>query len=349
MITVVTLRRTFTNSSIKSIAVRKNQSNSKMSTVAESSSSEIWWKKLRETSDKAIRVGKLCPIESTVERIESNGIEFILRLATNLKNKPIALAKEGAGPVKKKDEGAFDPFAIENIDADMTVTLSLFGTHNIVLNKFNVLPHHFLMTTKDFEHQSEPLNRSDFKTAWWAIEKFDPLVFYNCGKASGASQPHKHLQALPLPIDPAKPECSFPIEPLLIRNFTEGGSKSEQVFTIKEFPFKTGVVKLDFRNYAGREEEHLKETYDKLCVNLGLNEKQANGEWPSHNVLFTKTWFLIFPRSTDVFTSPDHVEISINSVGMIGTMLVKGEKERRTYKEIGPIRVLQGVCVNYNN
>lgn len=37
----------------------------------------------------------------------------------------------------------------------------LSATHTLLLNKFNVVPHHVLVVTRQFESQQEPLNAND--------------------------------------------------------------------------------------------------------------------------------------------------------------------------------------------
>jgi len=37
------------------------------------------------------------------------------------------------------------------------------GTHNLILNKFNVVPYHLLLTTIDFQDQNDLISKNDFK------------------------------------------------------------------------------------------------------------------------------------------------------------------------------------------
>jgi ATP adenylyltransferase len=52
----------------------------------------------------------------------------------------------------------------------------------------------------------------------------DALCFYNSGPASGASQPHKHVQIIPLPLIPDAPATGATDPPLLplVMEATEG-------------------------------------------------------------------------------------------------------------------------------
>ncbi|PRP74154.1 ATP adenylyltransferase [Planoprotostelium fungivorum] len=281
-----------------------------MSKGEDTNSSEAWWSRVRATTERAKKNNKLSTIDTTAIRIPQAGVDFILRVSSILKKKPQNLAQKNT----------FNPFAPENLDSDLFVS-ELYGTHNLLLNKFNVLPHHLLLTTKEFQRQSDPLNHTDFKVASFALKMFRPIIFYNCGKASGASQSHKHMQALPLPLDSERPDELFPIEPLLRRNHEKKNAISN-IFRIEEFQFQHACVKL--RSYDSVE---LEDKYKELLSYLGVNPKEQGH---SYNILF-------------------RVGISVNSVGMVGTMLVKSEEEKEAFIEAGPIEVLRGVSVQIHS
>lgn len=79
----------------------------------------------------------------------------------------------------------------------------------MVLNKFPVIPNHFILATKAFKPQSDFLEKDDLIAtlaclkAWEADTGQDNgikrlFAFFNSGEQSGASQPHRHLQFLPV-------------------------------------------------------------------------------------------------------------------------------------------------------
>ncbi|GFR46338.1 hypothetical protein Agub_g7909 [Astrephomene gubernaculifera] len=73
--------------------------------------------------------------------------------------------------------------------------------HSLVLNKFNVVRHHVLVITRQFRSQAEPLYGGDLAAAMEVLQAMPRggVAFYNCGPHSGRSQPHKHMQVVPLP------------------------------------------------------------------------------------------------------------------------------------------------------
>lgn len=78
----------------------------------------------------------------------------------------------------------------------------LSESHTMLLNKYNVVDHHALVVTRAFESQEDPLNARDLDAVLRAVSCYPTgaLAYYNCGPVSGRSQPHKHLQVVPLPM-----------------------------------------------------------------------------------------------------------------------------------------------------
>jgi hypothetical protein len=64
------------------------------------------------------------------------------------------------------------------------------------------------------------------------------LAYYNCGEHSGASQPHKHVQIVPLPLADALPdETSF--AGLIRSTQTELGLAEYEAFELRCLPFRS--------------------------------------------------------------------------------------------------------------
>lgn len=75
--------------------------------------------------------------------------------------------------------------------------------HNLMLNKFAVVENHFILTTADVRPQTHLLEPADLAAAHACIATFrdhgeELFVFFNSGPHSGASQPHRHLQLMPI-------------------------------------------------------------------------------------------------------------------------------------------------------
>ncbi|CAG8838032.1 27561_t:CDS:2, partial [Racocetra persica] len=96
--------------------------------------------RVAEKYNRALQRGELSFIESKVAHIKDKGIEFEIRLAPSL-------AKKTTGNLRTTDElqkPKADPFLPYNQD----LFVQEHGKHNILLNKFCVVPHHLIIATK---------------------------------------------------------------------------------------------------------------------------------------------------------------------------------------------------------
>jgi len=285
--------------------------------------SVVWWNKVKNMTDKAFKSGALQTLETKSILVQNGGITWIVRLASTLQNKPNALAKT-------TEAKAFNPFLPP--DPELLIDVLPGGTHNLLLNKFNVVPFHLLVTTVNFQSQMDILNINDLRSTWACVKSFNALAFFNCGKESGASQPHKHLQLLPLPIDQAIPDVNFPLEPLLLNSYQ--GYEENQIFVIRGLPFKHACLRIA---QDENDAEKLTSNYLNLYRSLHLDEiDEQTKERKSYNFLMTSHWMLLIPRMKEKY-----INISVNSVGFAGTILVKSEEDQKTLVEFGPLELLQ--------
>jgi ATP adenylyltransferase len=153
------------------------------------------WHRLLATTTDALQSGALEPIETRGSQCEDRGIRFLIRMVVNLRNKP--QGDENRNPFLPYERGLYVADASD--------------THVCLLNKFNVVEHHLLIITRAFEHQEEMLTTADFQALWRCLLEYESLGFYNSGSGAGASQPHKHLQLVPLPLRPSHTfqDCRF--------------------------------------------------------------------------------------------------------------------------------------------
>lgn len=71
----------------------------------------------------------------------------------------------------------------------------------MVLNKYPVIPHHFILTTKTYKSQTDKLEEDDLKVTYACLREWEPgrlFAFFNSGEQSGATQGHRHIQFLPI-------------------------------------------------------------------------------------------------------------------------------------------------------
>jgi ATP adenylyltransferase len=122
----------------------------------------------------------------------ANTTQFQLRFSPALANKPKSKKSSNSKPV--------DPF--ENPPKGLFIT-DIAPSHFLVLNKFPVIPDHFILATKAFKQQTDLLEHDDLEAAYACLKAYrdngeELFGFFNSGDASGASQPHRHIQFLPV-------------------------------------------------------------------------------------------------------------------------------------------------------
>jgi len=78
----------------------------------------------------------------------------------------------------------------------------------LVLNKFPIIAGHFILATKDYKEQTDDLEELDLEATFACLRLWEEgngssrstklFAFFNSGEHSGASQPHRHIQFLPM-------------------------------------------------------------------------------------------------------------------------------------------------------
>jgi ATP adenylyltransferase len=259
------------------------------------------WTRVRAATVHALGRGALQRIPTACVVVEERSVAFLVHVSTQVER------KERAGDLAER--GALDPFL--PYDEDLFVA-ELTPTHVCLLNKFPIVEPHLLLVTRAFEAQDDPPGRADLETLALCLREIDGLGFYNAGAAAGASQRHKHLQLVPLPLGPGCQQV--PTEALLAAG---------------ELPFEHAWARLDSAAAAG-----LHATQIRLLEGLGL-DPAAPGPF---NLLVTRDWMLVVPRTREHFGG-----VSVNAMGFAGSFYVRDRSELALLRERGPLEVLRAV------
>lgn len=278
---------------------------------------------LDSVTKNALATGALQPIETTQSFLDESGVRFLVRVITNLVRKDAAKTDRKEEVKRGRRANPFLPYEPAMHVADVT------PTHVALLNKFNVIDRHLLVVTREFEHQERLLTPADFEALHLCMAEYESLGFYNGGEAAGASQEHKHLQLVPLPLADEGP--AVPIAPLL----TDGG-----------LPFPHALVMLDeerdFRDPVVAEDTCA--LYRHLLDQLGLGPRPGGDETRQgrpYNLLLTREWMLVVPRSREHFHG-----VSINALGFAGSLFVRRAEELAPFEEHGPLAALSAVVID---
>jgi ATP adenylyltransferase len=123
-----------------------------------------------------------------------------LRFCPSLAKKPVP--KQPDATPKQK----VDPFENPPPELHIVDILTTNPTHLLVLNKFPIIEQHFIVATKTNKKQTHFLEQDDLEATYACLREWQVasggkqrlFAFFNSGDHSGASQPHRHLQFLPV-------------------------------------------------------------------------------------------------------------------------------------------------------
>lgn len=72
------------------------------------------------------------------------------------------------------------------------------------------------------------------------------VAFYNCGPESGRSQPHKHMQVVPLPFMDGQ-EAQPPVHALVLHAAAAAAVAASEVFPVRGLPYQCYAALLPSR------------------------------------------------------------------------------------------------------
>lgn len=275
-----------------------------------------------------------------------------------------ALGKKPTGAFKPKPDGPKpDPFADPSPDLLVAHLPAENQNQNsgyaLVLNKFPVIANHFIVATKAWKDQEDILEEEDLEVAYACIRAWGQdqtpghdgakrrlFAFFNSGPDSGASQPHRHLQFLP-------------VEAMRQEGGREGWEPLiDRVMATQSAATRSGLRRLDqlpFSHFAAPiPPDPSADTLHALYLTLyraaakavrrdssgqdaeAVDEIKIEGRTAiSYNLALTESTMMICPRRTETAPIPVDTEGQILDAGMIsmngtilgGTLMVKAEAE----------------------
>lgn len=283
-----------------------------------------------EREHAARESGALQAIETEESAIDDAGVRFIVRSVSTLVKKQ---AESAAGP--RADDSGRNPFVPPEV---ALVVGGLSPTHFAVLNKYPVVAHHLLVVRREFVPQEHLLDLHDCAAIARCLAEVDGLAFYNGGTVAGASQPHKHLQLVPLPLGIGA--WDVPMEALFDTWSAFGG-----VLKLLRLPLNHAFTLLEPNLFddppraAGR----VHELYVRQMLAIGAMHENTAANDPqqacAYNLLVTRRWMLAVPRSQEKFGG-----ISISALGFAGSLFVRTEDDMKRLREAGPMSALRAVA-----
>jgi sulfate adenylyltransferase (ADP) / ATP adenylyltransferase len=278
-----------------------------------------------ELSAQARAAGALEPIPTQLEIVEQAGVRFQLRVLCSLWRKERATAKQRERAARGEHADPFGPCNPALLLGDLS------DTHCCVLNKYPAFAGHMLIVTRAFEAQDRLLTVRDFAALWRGLEGVDGLVFYNGGPQAGASQRHKHLQLLPMPMHPGEPPV-----PLAAR-FAQADVR-DGVGRVPGLPFEHALLHLPAALLGDARQAAVASLggYHRLLAAVGLARRPGDPHQPGpYNLLMTRRWMFLVPRRED-----DWQGCSVNALGFAGSLLARDDAELARIRTTGPMALL---------
>uniref|UniRef100_A0A060TB36 ARAD1B05236p n=1 Tax=Blastobotrys adeninivorans TaxID=409370 RepID=A0A060TB36_BLAAD len=284
------------------------------------------WELINKKFEAARGSGHLVFTESTSQVEDFHGVKYLYTLAPKLHKKPNAEKKPDSGAPKLLQSPWIKP------EPELTVVDEFESNYRIVLNKFAIVPNHFLLVTKEQEPQKAPLSPEDLAAAYKALNGVNSSApsgtrfvgFYNAGPHSGASIDHKHIQFVPLPLA----DGYYPFVDELVK-INQGFTDTQKPLIDHRMAFAHFIVPID----KNPDQDHLGFRYSHLLsrVMTTLREHEVPPAEISYNFLFTEEWMMAVPRK-----SSETDGRGFNSLSMIGMLLAKSEDDITYFKEKGP-------------
>ncbi|KAK2758670.1 bifunctional AP-4-A phosphorylase/ADP sulfurylase [Arachnomyces sp. PD_36] len=316
--------------------------------------------------------GALLFSQTQVTTIRAANIPFQLRYCPALAKKPIVKALDERPPPPKPD-----PFQDPSPDLLVAEIPQPSPTHLLVLNKFPVIPNHFILATKAFKPQTGFLEKDDLMVSFSCLKAWETeaaqkdgskrlFAFFNSGEHSGASQPHRHLQFLPVEdmMQEADPQSWRPLIDELPSASVTGNADYE---SLPGLPISHFYMSLPPDPSPEKLHEIYLSLYEasaKVVGNFtGTRRNNVESETRftggptsiSYNLAMTTSTMMICPRRSECAmlslnpeTRTDTTDsglVSINGTILAGTLMVKAEAEWNELRDssIGLDNILKSV------
>lgn len=314
--------------------------------------------------------------------------QFQLRYCPALAKKPTATPKPEAGdghpPATTKKP---DPF--ENPSPELLIAQipTQNPAYNLVLNKFPVIPDHFILATREWKSQTDLLEKGDLEATYACVKTWADagagkrlFAFFNTGEDSGASQPHRHIQFLPVEaMMQQEGEGEGSAWRPLIDAAAEGSKAHAEYRWSDRLPFAHFALPLPANPSAETLHGIYLSLYRAAVAAAATAEGKPHDHDPhqtdgeaviSHNLAMTESAMMICPRRNEsasislgkrgVGAGDDEVAeagvIALNGTILAGTLMVKAEAEwnelRRNPEVLGsvlaaigyPAEAVRSVC-----
>ncbi|KAF9356617.1 bifunctional AP-4-A phosphorylase/ADP sulfurylase [Mortierella sp. NVP85] len=199
---------------------------------------------------------------------------------------------------------------VEKVNPFLPHTPALYITdaseeHKVLLNKFCIVPRHFLVVTKDFQPQTDPLSPGDLMAVWNTLMALRNSDIF--------SVPFKCINHV-----------------ILLPNESNTDKSQEDILT-EAYITLVDAMLMSIREYS--EQENIPEE-ERLLPTISMSTMLA------YNWLLTTEFMMIIPRKREDSDSVNGISLNINSLGFAGMVLAKTSDELQIVKDKGVIALV---------
>lgn len=216
--------------------------------------------------------------------------------------------------------------------------------HRVILTKFPLFKEQVLLVSREFVDQYTHLTIENLQDLIIVINFIDGFGFFNGGMKSGASQPRKHLQAVPYDSLPKKSfglfsyvndETNLELIPDLGCNLFKGyllkalSVKTNPHILIK-FSSELSEMLKDY-NKSLSTAQIILSLYNIALLSLGIDHKNGKIE-TDYSFLFTHEWmFLVLRKENEVYISDKDKDnkdyINLNSLAFFWIIVSRSKDQ----------------------
>lgn len=279
------------------------------------------------------------------EIYEQDGIKYLLQriLVNQFSKKEISINKKEF----------FDPFGPPFMEgAVIEDDFNNYGHHRLFFNKYPICDEHIILVTREFISQYTHLTIEEIKNGLLLMNMMNGIIFFNGGMKSGASQPRKHLQCIPMDSFYNK---DFGLFSLIsdVKNLTFckdsdfNESNFYKFYTIYQFTnANIPHILIKFSSYISELLNNTSYESIEIISNFIFNlynvallkinlivEQEIEKISKDYSFLMTNEWMLIIPRKTHV-VKLEHGHINMNSIGYTLSILIKTDELKEQIKNL---------------
>jgi ATP adenylyltransferase len=266
------------------------------------------WQRALQLSSHAQASGALVPLATEV-LVAPQHEPFVLRRLLSTTPKHLRRGGPKPNPFLPWER----PLEVEQLDSG----------HVVLLNKYPVQAGHLLLISATWQPQSGWLSADDWRGVAHLAGDTGGLWFFNSCAASGASQPHRHLQLLPRRAG----EASTPLAKEIERQLAMLDTPWPWAYRLSRRADPLGATDLPA-------------LYLEHAEQLGLGHPHYDPQ-PRHpyNLLFDDDWLLTVRR-----TQEHCAGFSLNALAFAGYLLATESSDIELLEREGPWSLLRAVA-----